>query len=270
VQCSIIGPSDTTIIKSFSAQRRSILNSEGIPMTMQIGMVGSDGIVLASDTRWTKEPAKPKSEDITGRAVRYGTNGTKIKVTEGKEIAVSYAADKQSSGFVAEEIIAKLTVENAPDPIIAVQEIFNANASRRWHHVQGFIVLTHPAVQLFRFEIARNNRKWSAICEPVTFGYDVAGDVTNAAIYWAERYPEILTVEQLIPLAAHLIVSSHHLNTAGIGGLEIVRCDASGIRQLSLESTRELVQKANEWDGTIRDLFLKYQQQYTYDSAMTQ
>jgi hypothetical protein len=104
----------------------------------------------------------------------------------------------------------------------------------------------------------------------VTFGYDVAGDVTNAAIYWAERYPEILTVEQLIPLAAHLIVSSHHLNTAGIGGLEIVRCDASGIRQLSLESTRELVQKANEWDGTIRDLFLKYQQQYTYDSAMTQ
>jgi hypothetical protein len=235
-------------------------------MTMQIGMVGSDGIVLASDTRWTKEPAKSKAEVTLGRAVRYGANGTKIKVTEGKEIAVSYAADRQSAGFVAEEIIAKLT--GGTDPIIAVQEVFDAR--RRWHHVQGFIVLTQPAMQLFRFEIAQNNRRWYPSCEPVTLGYDVAGDVTNAAIYWAECYPEILTIDQLIPLAAHLIVCSHRLNTAGISGLEIVRCDASGIRQLSPESTRELMRKANEWDGTIRDLFLKYQQQYTYDCAIRQ
>ena len=220
---------------------------------MQVGMVGRNCVVLASDTRWTREPAKPQSKDV-GRAVRYGTNGIKIKVTDAKDIAVSFAADMKSAGFLAEEIIAKLTGENPPDPIIAVQEIFDANRSLRWHHVQGFIVLTQPGVQLFRFEIAKHKGGWYPSCEPV-MGYDVAGDITNSALFWAERYhDEYLPLEQLIPLAAHLVSSSHFLDTAGIGGLQMVECDAAGVRLLEPERIAELKDKTKVWDRRIGEI----------------
>jgi hypothetical protein len=71
-------------------------------MTMQIGMVGSDGIVVASDTRWTHEPNNLTSAQI-GRAVRFGTNGIKIKVNMTQQVAVSFAADRPSAASMADE-----------------------------------------------------------------------------------------------------------------------------------------------------------------------
>lgn len=83
-------------------------------------------------------------------------------------------------------------------------------------------------------------------------------------MFWSERYYQPLPIRRLIPLAAHLIVAAHELNTAGISGLEIVLCDASGLHRLSGDSIRELESKANEWDRDIGDLFLNHEQQISY------
>jgi hypothetical protein len=222
-------------------------------MTMQIGMVGKNCVVLASDTRWTREPRKLTSKQV-GRAVRYGTNGIKIKVSESREIAVSFAADKPSAESIADRLIARLTVNDSPDAQTAVQEIFDSTPVRGLHHIQGFIVLTRPALQLFRFEIARTHRKWIPSCE-IVLGYDVTGDITNAALFWTERYHyESLPIEHLVSLAAHLVISSHYLNTAGIGGLELIECDAAGVRLLHPERIAELQDKAKEWDRRIGEI----------------
>src|SRR5271170_839047 len=95
---------------SLQRRRQSILNSEGIPMTMQVGMVAADGIVLASDTQWTHTPEKLLYQHV-GRAVRYHTNCSKIKMSNG--MAVSYALDKRTAEDTAGVI---LTTFDANDP----------------------------------------------------------------------------------------------------------------------------------------------------------
>lgn len=211
---------------------------------MQVGMIASDGIILASDTRATHTPEKLKDGQV-GRAVRYHTNCSKIR-TNG-EVAVSYAQDMKTGGDVANAIVSTFT---ANDPQEAIERIASAIPEDCRHPVQGLIAI-HP-FQLYRFQIAKIGEIWTATCDP-SIGFHFAGDMTNAAIYWAERYHnEFMTVEQLLPLAVYVIVCSHLLNTAIIDGIEIVVCNSSGIHPVSRERLLELRQQANATDKQIR------------------
>lgn len=226
--------------------RQSILSPEGIPLTMQIGMVGLDGIVLASDTQATHTP-KRLADGMTGRAVRYHTNCSKI-VTSG-EIAVSYARDMKSGENVASTILSSFISD---DPQEAIERIAASIPVDNRYDVQGLIA--NPPYQLFRFQIATIDGIWTATCNPSP-GVDFAGDMTNAAMYWATRYyDELFTIEQLLPLAAYFITCSHHLNTAGVGGLEIVVCDSSGINSLSRERVLELKRQTKNTDRQVQQL----------------
>jgi hypothetical protein len=212
-------------------------------VTMQVGMVASDGIILASDTQATHTPEKLKDGQI-GRAVRYHTNCSKIRT--GSEIVVSYAQDVKTGDDVANAILSTFT---ADAPQEAIERIASNIPEDNRNPVQGLIAAS--PFQLFRFQLAKIDEVWTATCE-ASLGLDYSGDMTNAAIYWAERYyDEFLTVEQLLPLAAYMITCSHHLNTAGIGGLEIVTSDSSGIHRVSRERILELRRQANETDKQV-------------------
>jgi hypothetical protein len=206
-------------------------------------MVASDGIILASDTQATHTPEKLKN-GLVGRAVRYHTNCSKIRT--GSEIVVSYAQDVKTGDDVANAILSTFT---ADAPQEALERIASSIPEDNRNPVQGLIAAS--PFQLFRFQLAKIDEVWAATCE-ASVGVDYSGDMTNAAIYWAERYyDELLTVEQLLPLAAYMITCSHHLNTAGIGGLEIVTSDSSGIHRVSPERILELRRQANETDKQV-------------------
>jgi hypothetical protein len=69
-----------------------------IPMTIQIGMVGTDGILIARDTKWTAEPL------LIGRnwaAGRHGFNSSKIKISPERHIAVSCARNMETASHMA-------------------------------------------------------------------------------------------------------------------------------------------------------------------------
>jgi hypothetical protein len=89
--------------------------------------------------------------------------------------------------------------------------------------------------------------------------------MATPAIFWIHRfYQPWFTVEQLIPLAAHMIMASHHLNTAGIGGLEIVVCRAGENEFLPREETIKLQKTAWDRDKAIeRMIFEKDDSQLT-------
>jgi hypothetical protein len=172
---------------------------------MQVGMVVSDGIILASDTQATHTPEKLKDGQV-GRAVRYHTNSSKIRA--GSEIVVSYAQDVKTGNDVANAILSTFT---ADAPQEALERIASSIPDDNRNPVQGLIAAS--PFQLFRFQLAKIDGVWTATCE-ASLGLDYSGDMTNAAIYWAERYyDQLLTVEQLLPLAAYMITCSHHLNT---------------------------------------------------------
>jgi len=241
----------------------SPLVGEELPMTIQVGMVGTDGILIAGDTRWT---ASPMLVNRNWAAGRYGYNSSKIKLNHERGMAVSCAMDMGTAGHVASDIISGLREEDFEYPVGAIEEIATKvptpiGKPRKEAHC--LIALTRPVLQLFLFQFATVNEEWGPLCQPLeTIG--IAGDNVNAAIFWAERYYQKLPVERLVPLAAHLVVCAHKLNTGTIGGLEIVLGTASGIHRLSDESIRELETKADEWDSSIGNLFLNHRQQFTY------
>jgi len=92
----------------------------------------------------------------------------------------------------------------------------------------------------------------------------------NSAVFWRERYysswaPSLLPIDQLIPLAAHLILSAGEIGRGAIGGLEIVRCDKDGtVRRLSDESLVELKAISRDWDQRFGKDILGHRQKYIY------
>lgn len=230
-------------------------------MTMQVGLVGLGGIVLASDTRITREPAGMTTNSI-GHAVRCASACSKMKFNDDRSIAVSCAEDAESACLVAEHIISDLTKEELanpetiPDAIVRIAESTLSQGNQR---VQCLIMLADHGGLLFRLQFGQvDNKKtdsaWKAECEQC-LDRGFAGDVTNPAVYWAERYHcEFLPVEQLVPLAAQIILSAHLLNNASIGGLEIVLCKDSKIVPIHSERINELRRKASELDKIIGNL----------------
>jgi hypothetical protein len=237
---------------------------EELPMTMQVGMVGTDGVLIASDTKWHVDPRVPRDKFWIGG--RYSFNSPKIKLDRGRGIAVSQALNMETAGIVADRILADLKEEEFGDPVafieaIGEQVLETAEIGRR--EAGCLIALCKPQPQLFLFVFAATGEgRKGAICRKME-SFAITGDNVNPAIFWAEAYYRKRPIKSLIPLAAHLIVSAETLNSGSISGLEIVFCDQSGFHRLSDESLSELSLKAHEWDKQIAGLFLNHTQQFS-------
>lgn len=237
-------------------------------MTMQVAMKGKDGIILASDTRSTEEPALRDNEFWNGG--RLGPNVHKIKIDHEKGIAISGAWDMKSAGYIARKIISDLTIEmsNAGGIEDAIQGIALDIPATYRRRVQCLVVLTRPTLQIIWLQGIVQGGEWKVDCRKF-LDLMIAGDNTNAAIFWAERYylqnhwikkP----MKRLVPLAAHMICSAHFMNSFGIDGLEMVLCSSSGIQRLSDKSIETLKNKADEWDKEIENRILAHNQGYKY------
>src|SRR5690349_1173704 len=73
------------------------------PMTMQVGMIGTDGIVLAGDTWCSRSPRNP------GFAARMGYHASKIKISHERGIAVAVSGDMDRGNEVASRVISEVS-----------------------------------------------------------------------------------------------------------------------------------------------------------------
>ena len=67
-------------------------------MTMQIGMVGIDGVLLASDTRWMN----------TGD-VRQTSHSSKMRFNHARTVAITCARNMENALRISDNIIADLS-----------------------------------------------------------------------------------------------------------------------------------------------------------------
>jgi hypothetical protein len=234
-------------------------------MTMQVGMVGTDGVLIASDTQWNNTPTKGPGENAY--LPREPFNAQKIIVSHEKGIAISQARVMETARLVATRIISRLKDEDLDYPCDSIRAIGTTvlddveDFAKRDAHCLIAIALPSPKLYLFYFGDV--DGKLGPICQKMESS-KAAGDHVNAAIFWKERYYKRRPIRKLVPLAAHLIDSASQLNRGSISGLEIVLCDASGLHRVDEESIRKLEAKANRWDKHIGSLFTKYKQDFTF------
>jgi hypothetical protein len=227
------------------------------PMTLQVALVGTDGIVLASDTKWSET-----------RQVRHTYNRTKIEINYERRIAVSYARNMDSSARAAKDIANKITDEQWDSPQLRIEEIAEEAMQSLPYNIRDLnCLIVSPRMKLFRLEMTQDLSKGAFEARPSCWESTdkaPAGDETNAALFWGERYYERRPIRTLVPLAAYLINAGNKLSPDRIEGLEIVLCEPAGIRRLSEDSIRALQSMANGLDEHLRSAFINYSEQFTY------
>jgi hypothetical protein len=209
---------------------------EELPMTMQVVMLGTDGIVLGSDLKWV----------YSSDPVRTSHLGPKIKLNPSLDVAVSCARSLEVSRPIADAV---LSLDDAAwtTPIVSIQTaakdaVGQFGAGRP--DAQCLIVAAKPSLRAYRLEIANYpNGTSMPVCEEVT-GYALAGDKSNSAVFWVERYYKKQPISNLLRLASQLIVSASKLNSGAIAGLELVTCSPKGFNRLPGESVDELERNA--------------------------
>jgi hypothetical protein len=227
---------------------------------MQVGLVGTDGILLASDMLWTQNPVLASRRWAVGRRSFIKS---KIKINNAKGMAISCARDMDLACEIADKIMIGLQANDFSNPISRILEIGSEVSPQEKDTAQCLIALMRPTPHLFWFQSAMIDGQRVPMCEKME-PMAIAGDNLNAAIFWAEKYcrpPR--PIEKIIPIAAYLIICARHFNTAVIDGLEIVRCRESGIHRLSEQSIEELKIKIAEWDSKIDGFLLGHEQQYS-------
>jgi hypothetical protein len=243
----------------------SVNTEDELPMTMHVGIVGSDGVVLAGDTLAVGYQNADSIASRQGLSTRMSQTVSKIKVSDDRKIAVSCAGYLHDAYPLADGIIADLSPEFWQYPERRVYEIARSYAAShpRWRDTQSFILLSEPTPALYLLECLadeRTNELLSPLCRRVPL-YAFAGDVLNGAIYWAMRYcrtlsPEMRTLHRLTRLAAQIIADAGALNTGNVGGLEVVRCDSAGIDQLTDRGNETLLQEAQQRSNQIQRLII--------------
>jgi len=216
-------------------------------MTMQVAMVGTDGILLASDLMWAENNLPIRASQLS----------PKIKLSARCDVAVSFARSMETAGLVADAILA-LEDSDWDDPITTLMAaargvVEQPTIGRK--EIQCLIVSAKPTVAAYFLRVSNMGGCWTPYCQNV-IGYACAGDDTNPAVFWVKRYYEHRPVEALLPLAAQLVVSASEVNSAGIGGLEIVTCVAGSIKRLPSDSIDALESEAQKRSRAIGELVL--------------
>lgn len=217
-------------------------------MTMQVAMVGTDGIVLASDLLWADNNQKIRTSQLS----------PKIKLSPRRDVAVSFARSMETSGPIADAIL-RLDDSAWENPIQSLREAANSIISlptigRKDAHC--LIVSAKPKLCAYFLRVAQvATGCWQPMCQEV-IGYAWAGDDNNPAVFWVKRYYVMgRPVASLLPLAAQLITSASEVNSAAIGGLQIAICSAANFRFLDSDSIAQLEQRAKSLGERIGDSF---------------
>jgi hypothetical protein len=212
-------------------------------MTMQVTMIGQNGIILASDTKWATNVFNPRHDEL-----REEHNRSKILISRSETMAVARAHDMIRADEVAKKIISDWNPETDNPNLGNVVAPFVGR-----HQFECLIAYLGSTPGVARITYPKDHP------DPpiVTTASDrlCAGDIANPAKFWHLRYySRTRSVDELMGLAAQLIADASSLNSGSIGGLEIVFSDHGTFKRLSEPRCRELESEALDRSEKIKEI----------------
>jgi hypothetical protein len=216
-------------------------------MSLQIGMLGLDGVIIAGDTR-VSVPTLASAD-----APWMSFDGQKIHISKSRRIAVSCAHDLQSGSRVAEAIFAQMTHGDHPGCEREIEELGAAAAQGR--DIQCMVAFADPLPSIYIYTHAKVGDSQLNDCQRI-ISCAPSGDCRNPAAFWGMTYYKQLPIEKLKRLAACMVVAGGKLNSAIIGGFEMVLCTKGGCVRVDEASTKELERQAHAKLQTIGELIM--------------
>jgi hypothetical protein len=230
---------------------------EDTPVTLQVALIGTDGILLASDRKTV----------VRGNGlVDQSFLSSKILIDSAQGIAIAHSGN-QISHQVAELILSDPAPvsEKLSTPKLQsfATEVWNRDESRPFDwHGELLIICKNNLDRIIKVSLGPlllgKNIEGARAERALSYDKICAGHASNPAIFFSEHYyPNVKKrVSQLVFLAAHLILTGSRINPNGIEGLEIVKCTSSGFERLAESLVAELVGRSDELDTWIRNAIL--------------
>jgi 20S proteasome alpha/beta subunit len=208
---------------------------EDTPMTLQVALVGSDGIVLASD----------KKTVVMNNIMTTGVT-SKILVDDSSGIAIAYAGHEISQ-YIARRILREPSVlESKGSHLIEVEKLAETvykeqeeqiTEDNRHSRIDSWLFMVQRK-DLSRFHVLHMDRTKS-LSEP-RYNMGIIGHATNTACFFAERYYRKAPVDALKLLAAHTILTAGRINPLGIEDLEMLVCTPEKFGSVTLQEISAL------------------------------
>jgi len=221
-------------------------------MTFQVGIVGSDGVLLASDRSHLSFAPGQGSARTSYSASKIHTEGCIAYCTSGGEY----------SAFAAKRIIHYLSTDRGVEQMrkaledagwealqLCLKSLGQEVMEFRRHGSVLAVNISSSPVSLWHMDVAFVGREAIQI-EDCKYG----GDMGNAAVFFTERYRSgktLVPIKNLRLMAAHTILMASKLNPTAVSGLEILECRADGFERVSDNEIAKLMSMSERLDTEI-------------------
>ncbi len=232
-------------------------------MTWQVGLVGCDGLVIASDRRAVAEA----NLRINPRWIRQTGEIRKILLRPTNDFICVYSINE-----VAGDIATHLVEDRGLTDFVSNQDVIERVRKRCEEIINGYAEQYRPfgTALMIALPNAREGvtRLWQVGFFPPPIVREggprcYGGDASNSAIYFTERFQDEgierkLSVEELKGIAAHVILEGSRLNQTYVRGLDVLVCmNASRPRFLDDDEIEELREQSAALSTKIWDHFKK-------------
>lgn len=231
-------------------------------MTFQIGLRGSDGILLASDTRITFRHICEWHEECQ-RGLRWLSRESKIQISEKHNLALAMAGPNFSS-LVAARILETLdATTELPKDFAGWISGITEGVYKEHFEDSHFTDQDRPTVTIIAPDQAQDKMLRVEVDSKSIVsklrGKIIAGDAANPAIFFVERYyddKKLRPVSELLFMAAHAILMGSKLNT-WVDGLEFAICKPHSRPEL-ITDIDSLVEASTALDETLAKEIFSY------------
>lgn len=234
--------------------QRGYPSSEDIPVTFQIGIVGTDGVLLASDVR-----ARSTAGFRDGISAGVDFSATTEKLFCYPEFHHAYCIagndntiwrvghcaheniKKHGNTFLDHETVRSLLWDSVNEICKSIGPIGSKYYGSMLLSYQG-----QQSVDLWRVNLNGFGPGVNAVLDK-TF----EGDAANSAAFFLVQYYRAAPIKQLLPLAAHCVLTAAKLNPTGVEGLEIVVSTLEQTRKLEKQELSALKQASETLEAAI-------------------
>jgi hypothetical protein len=235
-------------------------------MTILVGMVGSDGIVLAADGRMVR-PASHAGE--------YDDISSILKITHLAQHGVAYAAAGDYIAWRAGQILSE-ALDDGQFDFTHIQRSLQSVGLKAFEYERGAIVNTYTDEQdrnalltrttdqlprgvlvVFHGDQVPRRQLWGLNLQPTTsfaqpLNMAIYGAIGNLARFFGSYFIEQTPIAKLQFLAAHTVLMAHRFDSLMIEGLEVALFDTNGYQRLDPEEISALRQNSEALDALIR------------------
>lgn len=225
---------------------------EGI-LTFLVGMVGSDGVLLASDRK-----------HVRVAEVRTGFNSEKIFISKDRQLAYCSSGD-EFSNEIGQSFLKAIKTAGSDDDFRSALEThireFMAGMPPIGNGKEGSVLLgriVQPHAQIWHLDV----RDQPTIPPEILCVDDKTceGDRANSASFFGDAYfprnNSDIPVAQLRLLAAHSVLMASVRNSEYIDGLDMAESTAEGFRKLTAKELKDLTTLSTDLYDKIREWLL--------------